>query len=467
MSQSQKNTRSSRFAFGRWFAFVCIISFFLVGAWSETSAQVPDRTEYYGDWQPPNNPANRNSVPAAESITSDNFRSFFPPRQTGQSDNRQANGSYLQPRDEQADRNNVPKSTFAPAPQRHVPAQARPLQPMLGNAGTNSGSLQGRVLEGSDFEPAREFQPARIAKLPAFPNSNVVSPSAPPASSFIPAVQPSKGINSNVRQANFESLNITRKNFPATNFVPPELSVPERDPNTSNMEGNFLGTNELANTNVLGNLEQAASSTSGNLQSWFKNTTGGWFDGLQSKGGWGEKLSGLFGGMNESTRKMLASLTVVLGGYFAFVALMRRLNPKSNRGIPSEVVEVVGNTPFGPRKNLQLVRLGSKLLLLMNTPEGTHPVGEITDPTEVEYLISLCSGKRQRASRPVMSAVDQLKTGRIGQSPTMNSLIQAAVGATPVGAAANAIANSGASTTAINEVLRALESRKTPTAFEA
>ena len=116
--------------------------------------------------------------------------------------------------------------------------------------------------------------------------------------------------------------------------------------------------------------------------------------------------------------RVLGSLAIVLGGYFGFVWFTRKLNPSSSQGLPKEVVEVLGQTPFGPKKTLQLVRLGSKLLLLMNGSEGTQSVGEITDPHEVEYLASLCGGKKHSQSaiaiRKASSAnqsVDQPATG--------------------------------------------------------
>ncbi len=161
--------------------------------------------------------------------------------------------------------------------------------------------------------------------------------------------------------------------------------------------------------------ESSMSGIVGSIQSGSKN----FMDGFQSKGGWGEKIASFFTGQNNQTKKVFGSLALVIGGYLAFVWLMRKFNISSNRGIPSEVIEVIGNAPFGPRKNLQLVRLGSKLLLLMNGPEGTHPVGEITDPEEVDYLISLCNGKSTKATRSVMSVVDKLsnRASRTRQDP--------------------------------------------------
>ncbi len=92
--------------------------------------------------------------------------------------------------------------------------------------------------------------------------------------------------------------------------------------------------------------------------------------------------------------KMLSSLALVLGGYFAFVWITRKLSPASNSRLPADVVDVLGRTPFGQKQTLQLVRLGNKLLLLLEGPDGTHPIGEITDPLEVHQLTTICkSGK--------------------------------------------------------------------------
>lgn len=104
--------------------------------------------------------------------------------------------------------------------------------------------------------------------------------------------------------------------------------------------------------------------------------------------------------------KVLGSLAMVVGGYLGFVWLMRKTNPKANAGLPSEVFELVGTSRLNAKQTLQLVRLGSKLLLLVHGDEGTHPIAEITDPEEVEYLTSVCnqggSNRRptSRSSRP-------------------------------------------------------------------
>ncbi len=116
-------------------------------------------------------------------------------------------------------------------------------------------------------------------------------------------------------------------------------------------------------------------------------------------------VSGQFADLDLA--KMLGSLAIVLGGYFGIVWLLRKINPTSSRGLPVEVVEVLGATPFGPKKHLQVIRLGSKLLLLINSAEGSQLIGEVSDPQEVEYLASLCTVKRrkQTVSHPVARPV--------------------------------------------------------------
>jgi len=117
------------------------------------------------------------------------------------------------------------------------------------------------------------------------------------------------------------------------------------------------------------------------------------------------KITGFIGGKNNPVRKVVGALALVIGGYLSMVWFSRKLNVGGDGRLPADVIEVLGVSPFGPRKNLQLVRLGSKLLLLMNGPEGTQPVGEITDPAEVEHLASLCNGRSAPASERVLGAI--------------------------------------------------------------
>ena len=307
----------------------------------ELQTSAANKTEFYGQWSPPNGTAN--TVPDP---TKNQFRELFPP-------------SKLQPlanriTDRTANRQTLPQQ---PAPVAETIPRARPLQP-IGQNNFLQGSFSQEPNPGGDF--------ARV-------NHNEASTAE--------AVMPLPKTNANWHTS-----------IPQTD-VPTQPKIWTDQQETLDEVGSEL-------EGIVGSMQ------SGGKDLWSK---------FQANGGWGEKIAGFFGGEDNRMRKVFGSLAVVIGGYLSFVWLMRKFNFSTNRGIPSEVIEVIGNAPFGPRKNLQLVRLGSKLLLLMSGPEGTHPVGEITDAQEVDYLISLCKGKGTRATGSVMSAIKQFSNR--GSSP--------------------------------------------------
>ena len=116
--------------------------------------------------------------------------------------------------------------------------------------------------------------------------------------------------------------------------------------------------------------------------------------GFESESGplkWTKAIQEKFGSID--IKKVVSSLAIVIGGYFGFVWLTRKFGAQSDKGLPSEVFEVIGSAPLNPRQNLQLVRLGSKLLVLVSGDEGASPIAEVSDPDEVEYLTGLCDQK--------------------------------------------------------------------------
>lgn len=126
-------------------------------------------------------------------------------------------------------------------------------------------------------------------------------------------------------------------------------------------------------------------------------------------------------GTAPNIAKMLSSLALVLGGYFAVVWITRKLSPASNSRLPADVVDVLGRTPFGQKQSLQLVRLGNKLLLLLEGPDGTHPIGEITDPQEVHQLTTQCkSGKAFNFGRPARNRSRSTSTSPLDRGNSSN-----------------------------------------------
>ena len=340
--------------------------------------------------------------------TSSDSGQWNPPSQAKNHDESRSTGwaldppaGTLQPIKRRKPPESYPLQSQKPAMLTEQPLRARPLQPMKQN-----NILQGAFAQ--EAKPGSEF--ARVNHHEA---------------STVEGVMPLPRVASNW----------------------PNNGIPKTDLQT-----------ETAWPEALENAEDAGAESGivGSFQGGIKNV----LSGFQSEGGWGEKVAGLFGAGDDRFKKVFGSLAIVIGGYLGFVWLMRKFNISTSRGIPSEVIEVIGNAPFGPRKNLQLVRLGSKLLLLMNGPEGTHPVGEITDTDEVDYLISLCKGKRFQAKKSVASAVQRFAGRHSKASPgTRTNLVQATN---------SPVADGTFSTSQLVEALQAIQNSNQPnTVFEA
>ncbi len=168
-------------------------------------------------------------------------------------------------------------------------------------------------------------------------------------------------------------------------------------------------TQSAPNTDISSTWESQAEAMKGKasgMMNWISEKGQSAIDGVpdQSKDLL-SKITGFIGGQDNPVRKVVGALSLVIGGYFGLVWFARKFKVGGDGRLPADVIEVLGVSPFGPRKNLQLVRLGSKLLLLMNGPDGTQSVGEITDPNEVEHLASLCKGRTTRASEGVLNAI--------------------------------------------------------------
>lgn len=114
------------------------------------------------------------------------------------------------------------------------------------------------------------------------------------------------------------------------------------------------------------------------------------------------------------SRKTIA--TVVLAASISLLALfLLRMKPGQRRGgLPDDVVSMLGQIPFGPNQRLQLVRLGSKLLLITTSQNGSHTLGEITDPEEVLQIESICrNGKFDTIGQTLRNRVQAASAGSV------------------------------------------------------
>lgn len=69
--------------------------------------------------------------------------------------------------------------------------------------------------------------------------------------------------------------------------------------------------------------------------------------------------------------------------------------------MPKEAVESLGRASLTARQQIQLIRVGNKLLLVALSPTGVEPLTEITDATEVEHLLALCRRGQKGSSTEI------------------------------------------------------------------
>lgn len=92
----------------------------------------------------------------------------------------------------------------------------------------------------------------------------------------------------------------------------------------------------------------------------------------------------------QSMTTIVGGLAVCLALFFLFVWVTKRHAPPGQARLPAEVVESLGRAPLSGRQQLQLIRLGRKLVLLNVTPHGAEALTEIVEPGEVDRLVGLC-----------------------------------------------------------------------------
>lgn len=113
------------------------------------------------------------------------------------------------------------------------------------------------------------------------------------------------------------------------------------------------------------------------------------------------------------------SLGIVLGLFLVVAWCLRRFSSAGAALLPKEVVELLGRAPLAGRQQMQLVRIGNKLLLVALSPAGAETLTEITDATEVEHLTAL-SRRRNTSSS---TAAFQQALAQLGNEPAQPGFI--------------------------------------------
>ncbi len=83
-------------------------------------------------------------------------------------------------------------------------------------------------------------------------------------------------------------------------------------------------------------------------------------------------------------------LLFVVGLIVVGAKWLKSRSPCAARSLPIEVFEILGRKAIDPRTSVVLVRCGSRLFVLCQSPHGLQTLAEITDPVEIDCLAGLC-----------------------------------------------------------------------------
>ena len=136
---------------------------------------------------------------------------------------------------------------------------------------------------------------------------------------------------------------------------------------------------------------------------------------------------------------VLGSLCLVLGAFFLFVLLMKKVGPKNGGNLPKDALENIGRYPLNPKLQLNLIRLGNRLILVAVTPDGgVETISEIESPDEVAHILAQCRKLDPNGSQAQFKSVlnefaqEKSSSGFFGPSdpkrktnttPTLSSLL--------------------------------------------
>jgi len=100
----------------------------------------------------------------------------------------------------------------------------------------------------------------------------------------------------------------------------------------------------------------------------------------QTGGGWTKKLV-----KPELTPvfSVAGSLLIVIAAFFLLALLFRKVAPQGSRPLPKEAFECLGRHFLSQKQQLQVLRLGNRIVLVSVMAEGITTLAEITDPDEV------------------------------------------------------------------------------------
>lgn len=118
-------------------------------------------------------------------------------------------------------------------------------------------------------------------------------------------------------------------------------------------------------------------------------------------------------------------LVLVVGLFLLCMSLMRRGGPSPTAPLPRDAVAVLGRVPLTPKQFAHLLQVGNKLVLVSITGERTDTITEVTEPAEVDRLLTLC----MKGSKGSSSAEFQRMLSQMAKEPARGFLGRESSGA--------------------------------------
>jgi flagellar biogenesis protein FliO len=122
-------------------------------------------------------------------------------------------------------------------------------------------------------------------------------------------------------------------------------------------------------------------------------------------------------------------LAVMIVAVLAIARLWKKHGPLSTTALPPEAVELLGRKMIDQRNTIQLVRIGSRIVVIGVSPQGLSTLAEIEDPIEVDLLAGLCQKRGGETKSQSFRTLFNKQPQRTFDAPSTGNV----VGGVPLG----------------------------------
>jgi len=120
-----------------------------------------------------------------------------------------------------------------------------------------------------------------------------------------------------------------------------------------------------------------------------------------------------------------STLLIVVAAFFILALFLRKVTPQSSRALPKDAFECLGRYYLTQKHQVQLLRLGSRIVLVSVMPDGVTTLAEITDPDEAVSLLGLCrrldSNSATEMFRKTVASMSEEELSRPHQRPAVTT----------------------------------------------